>query len=343
MHKSSNSSMPRLIRWAHPLGFAASLKETGVPVEKYFRKHGLPTLCEDPDVFLPLLKVWSFWDEVAHQDDPLLGWRVGRIFGEQLLSGSFLQQLEQATTLYQALQTCIRLIKTEATHLQLGILERPDDILFYTHYPDLKGAPGHAISQAYQLEVYLTILRLFLGRDWLPEEIGHETPEVPATLHDHLPVPRIRTDRRMGYIKVPRSCLHVTARQNTAAMNTGTQTTHPPTYSDRFDYVDTLSSLIKAYMSDGYPSRKRMASLMDTSVRSMVRQLAARNLTYRSLVDAVRFNKARELLNDNDASIADISGATGFEDPAHFSRMFRRVGGISPTNFRKVNRRTLKS
>lgn len=334
--------MPRLIRWAHPLGFAASLRENGVPVEKYFRKHGLPTLCEDPDVFLPLLKVWSFWDEVAHQDDPLLGWRVGRIFGEQLLSGSFLQQLEQATTLYQALLKFVRLIGTEASHLQLGILERPDDILFYTHYPDLKGAPGYHISQAYQMEVYLAVLRFYLGPDWLPEEICLEIPEVPASLRDHLQGTRIRTDRRMGYIKVPRSCLHVTAGQNTMAMNTGTQTTHPPVFSDRFDYVDALSSLIKAYMSDGYPSRKRMASLMNTSVRSMVRQLATRNLTYRSLVDTLRFNKARELLHDNGVSIADISGATGFEDPAHFSRMFRRVGGISPKEYRKFNRSKLQ-
>lgn len=334
--------MPRLIRWAHPLGFASSLRKTGVPVEKYLRKQGLPTLCENPNVFLPLLKVWAYWDEVAQHDDPLLGWRVGRIFGDQLLSGSFLQQLEEATTLYQALHKCAQLIGMEASHLQLGILERPDDILFYTHYPDLKGAPGYHISQAYQMEVYLAVLRFYLGPDWLPEEICLEISEVPASLRDHLQGARIRTDHRMGYITVPRSCLHVTAGQNTTAISTGTHTADPLVFSDRFDYVDTISSLIKAYMSDSYPTRKRMASLMDTSVRSMVRQLAARNLTYRSLVDRVRFNKARELLDDNGVSIADISGATGFDDPAHFSRMFRRVGGISPREYRKFNRSKLQ-
>lgn len=338
MNTSSISSLPRLIRWAHPLGFAAELRKNGVPVEKYLRKQGLPALCEDPNAFLPLLKVWAFWDDVAKHEDPLLGWRVGRTFGGQLLSGSFLQRLRNAATLYQALQKFVQLVGTEASHLQLGILERPEAILFFTHYRDLKGAPGYEISQAYQIEVYLAILRFYLGLDWLPGDISLELPVVPASLRDHLPVERIETGLRMGYLSVPRACLHASSRQDEAASPTREPPADPLIRSDRFDYVDALSELIKASMSDGYPSRNRMASLMDTSVRSMVRQLSARNLTYRSLVDNLRFCKARELLDDNDISIADISGATGFDDPAHFSRMFRRVGGISPREYRKLKR-----
>lgn len=48
----------------------------------------------------------------------------------------------------------------------------------------------------------------------------------------------------------------------------------------------------------------------------------------------LRMGSARELLDTTDRSIASIALQVGFSDPLYFSRQFRRIHGISPTEYR---------
>ena len=273
----------------------------------------------------------------AQSEDPGLGWHVGRFVGEHNLNRALLGKLEHAPTLFQALQRLVRLSSAEASHLQLGIRERRDHIIFFTHYPDMKGVPGYASSQSYQLGAILGVIRHFTGENWMPDEIGVEYPVVPAVAEEFFPGSRILARQQVGYIAIPRSCLHLA----------------PPRYDSeeggedslfltkRFDYIDTLCALLKPYLSEGYPSASLAASLIDTSVRTLARRLSASGLTYRAVVDEVRFDEAKKLLENTSAQIIDVADAVGFEDPAHFARMFRRVGGLSPREFRKARRQAV--
>jgi len=47
---------------------------------------------------------------------------------------------------------------------------------------------------------------------------------------------------------------------------------------------------------------------------------------------------ARMMLTMTDKTVNDISGAVGYWDPYHFSTAFRRVTGMSPTEYRKKSR-----
>lgn len=50
-----------------------------------------------------------------------------------------------------------------------------------------------------------------------------------------------------------------------------------------------------------------------------------------------RINKAKELLTSTSLPITDICFITGFESPAHFSRIFKDVTGCSPSSYRQKN------
>ena len=50
----------------------------------------------------------------------------------------------------------------------------------------------------------------------------------------------------------------------------------------------------------------------------------------------VQMNRAAALLRDPTARVADIARQLGFEDPFHFSRVFRRQFGISPKAYREA-------
>ncbi|MEM6985454.1 MAG: AraC family transcriptional regulator, partial [Pseudomonadota bacterium] len=45
--------------------------------------------------------------------------------------------------------------------------------------------------------------------------------------------------------------------------------------------------------------------------------------------------EAQRLLRFTGLSIAEVSYALGFTDPSYFSRMFKRMTGVTPRNMRK--------
>ena len=86
-------------------------------------------------------------------------------------------------------------------------------------------------------------------------------------------------------------------------------------------------------MADGYVSEQQAASMLDTSVRTLTRRLSDHGLTYGALIDEVRFNAAREMLLTSEMKIVDVARSVGFEDHSDFSRMFRRIGGLTPREY----------
>ncbi len=113
-----------LLRQGHAMAFSAFLRYTGAPVDRYLRRSGLPVLYDDPNVFVPLLRVWSFFDLAARHEDPTLGWLVGAHVGDHNLNAPLLRKLETAPTLLEALKMLMRLVSVEASDLHLGIQER---------------------------------------------------------------------------------------------------------------------------------------------------------------------------------------------------------------------------
>lgn len=327
-----NRDSPPVIRLAHPLAFAAFLEELGAPVEAYFRRQGLPNQCSDPGAFVPLKKAWALFDDVARREDSAAGWHVGRFVGDHNLNAGLLRKLQSAPTLYLALQTLIRLVNSESSHLRLGLMEGRQRVLFYTTgYADLENEPGFSSSVAYQLEVYVDLVRQFAGQSWVPEEIGIHASTVPAVVEEHFPDCRIQVGQKISYLTIPRSCLRLPLRTRHAV---GSHSS-PLTLADKLNFAETLSLLLKPYLSRGYPSVRFAASLADTSVRTLSRRISQCGKTYQAVADETRFNVASELLRDTDERIGEIAGAVGFVDQANFSRFFQRVGGLSPRNFRK--------
>ncbi len=53
-------------------------------------------------------------------------------------------------------------------------------------------------------------------------------------------------------------------------------------------------------------------------------------------IESARLSLARTLLHDPAIPISEVSYRVGFEDPAYFSRFFRKLVGMSPTDFRSM-------
>jgi YesN/AraC family two-component response regulator len=47
----------------------------------------------------------------------------------------------------------------------------------------------------------------------------------------------------------------------------------------------------------------------------------------------LRIDRAKELLAHSDIRIKEVSQSVGYEDELYFSRIFKKIAGVSPTQF----------
>ncbi|MGB5569392.1 MAG: helix-turn-helix transcriptional regulator, partial [Sedimenticolaceae bacterium] len=105
--------------------------------------------------------------------------------------------------------------------------------------------------------------------------------------------------------------------------------------SSRWDFPSSLRSAIRPYLADGYPTVELAAELAGMSVRTLQRRLNQSDLSYSDLVKHLRFEVAADLLADPRNTVIDAACEVGYSDPAHFSRAFRQMAGVSPREFRR--------
>lgn len=56
-------------------------------------------------------------------------------------------------------------------------------------------------------------------------------------------------------------------------------------------------------------------------------------ITFRDYLINYRIHRAQELLQNPNITVKDIAYTVGFHDPSYFTRMFRRIVGISPSRY----------
>lgn len=82
---------------------------------------------------------------------------------------------------------------------------------------------------------------------------------------------------------------------------------------------------------------KEVAQLCGLNVATFSRHFKKEHeTTFRGYVVNFRICKARELLQNPNAMVTDIAYSVGFNDPSYFTRMFRRIVGVSPSHYHET-------
>lgn len=95
---------------------------------------------------------------------------------------------------------------------------------------------------------------------------------------------------------------------------------------------------VQQYLNKHYNkniSLERLAAMFFTSVSSLSREFKkVTGYTINNYIILSRLQKAKNLLSSTTIDINDIANEIGYDNPSHFSRIFKKYNNISPTDFR---------
>lgn len=107
--------------------------------------------------------------------------------------------------------------------------------------------------------------------------------------------------------------------------------------------ASNLTEQVAEYLSlftDVFPTSLEVATTFGMSERNFRRKLKEEDTSFRSLMDRIRFDKAKQLLEHTNLAIDAIAQQLGYAESAAFIHAFQRWSGITPSKFRSEHNST---
>ncbi|MDG4596012.1 MAG: AraC family transcriptional regulator [Candidatus Contendobacter sp.] len=312
------------------------LREFGVDPMEIMASLGLdPVLFDDPENTISFAAMGQLLKRCAAATQcPHFGLLIGQRMGPACLGlvGELLQHLPDVGSALRSLVLNLHL------HDQGGVpllsVEQGTAILCYAIYQG--GVEG--ADQTYDGAIALTfnILRALCGPAWLPTEVlfSHRRPNDIGPYRRFFQAP-LRFDREQTALIFPTTWLdhplpdadpnqrHRLERQIATLENL-----------DSGDLTRRLRRVLRISLVTRRTSLAQVAQLFSIHRRTLNRRLEERGVTFQALVDEVRYEIARQLLENTGMSICQIAATLDYSDPSAFTRAFRRWSGTTPAAWR---------
>lgn len=110
---------------------------------------------------------------------------------------------------------------------------------------------------------------------------------------------------------------------------------------EKLKFTDANNFIVKKAILYMYENHQQKIGLLDVAEQCFVSNWHLSKLLNKytgkgffEILNRIRLDKAKELLNTTTLKIQDISEMIGFQDVTHFSRIFKNYEGVSPKEYR---------
>ena len=305
------------------------------PLERVFRKSNLPlAVIEHPDQEILMTQMVQLFENASREvGDRLFGLRVGlemdpAAYGKWTLYASEADHLEDAIH---------RLGRTFSLHQNMGYMlletKRETSVWTYIH-PTMVSEQGKNHAD-HILPTMIRIGRNFLGPRWSPKWVRmfYEKDASETAVSDMIST-EVRYNGKGVSIAFRHDDLHRKKLVNAPSPLTSGEVFAEAISRKNRGGLSQIEAIIALRLLEGTTDISGVAEMVDVSVRSLQRQFHKEGQTYRTVLDRVRFQRARALLLETPTPVTEIAFLSGFSDPAHFTRSFKRWAGMPPSRFR---------
>lgn len=293
-----------------------------------------PELTEDRNCFIPHAAVIGFLNAAARAaGEPNLGLLLAPVMNAANY-GSFGRYVLGADTLGLSIERAIAALGYHSTDDRMSVASVGDEAR-YSYVFALAGRTGYDIIASAAAGVLLSVLRAYLPVDWRPLriELDIRKPRQPGLFEDVFQCPVLFNASAVTVV-MERHHLHAAPRRASWSMITIEDVARDRRGGAPRDLLDVIVEQIRAQVLTGSVSIDSAALSMDTSVRTLQRELNRTGTDFRSLASAARIQRATELLRHTEGSITRVAAEMGYSSPANFARAFRKATGRGPREFR---------
>ena len=102
-------------------------------------------------------------------------------------------------------------------------------------------------------------------------------------------------------------------------------------------FLQTITDIIYSEINNPKLNSAFLADKMALSISQLSRKInGVTGYSTISYVMKLKLIKARKMLIDESLSVMEVSDACGFYDASHFSRVFKKEYGVSPSQYYKI-------
>lgn len=177
-------------------------------------------------------------------------------------------------------------------------------------------------------------MRELIAPEWVPDEIllARRRPASTALYRRALPA-RLEFDAEFTGMRFSASILERPVPG--AQRNRYVVFERQLAAAGRHSLIDDLRRALRTAMIRGDSASDRVAQMLDLHRRTLHRRLTEHGTTFRRVLEEVRYDTARHLLQLTEMPLVEIAQSLGYADDTAFARAFRRWSGMSPGNYRK--------
>jgi AraC-like DNA-binding protein len=247
-----------------------------------------------------------------------------------------------APTGLRRLETLVALSRLEDSALQMTIRYEADSIRVNCNMGAVASHPFIGLAEWLNLQAVISVVRSVVGPLWCPSEACFvSSNRMPYIVLAEFPNTRILMGQRCTSMTIERAALARTTHHTIAAASNQVAPSELGLASDRqletWDFASLLRMLVQPYLDQGRPDVAFAAELSGISTRTLQRRLKLCGSSYSQVLQEATFELACKRLDDPSLKIIDIAMMAGYRCPQHFTRAFRRFGGITPSEYRHCN------
>ncbi|MDD9173456.1 AraC family transcriptional regulator [Aliivibrio finisterrensis] len=246
---------------------------------------------------------------------------------------SFLKRLNYRDDLKSTLDGFSDLLSKESTGAKVYVQESVGSWWLVREKSGVD-EPWFKYAEMFSVIFMSELLRSLTKSEWSPTRIGIRSKDD----HDFLNLPTLNktqffTERPVTALEIPASILF----SKVAAYEKEKINVKQDVDLQNMTFTDQFKIAIFPYLPVGKLPIKLASEILRMNVRTLQRKLKNDGTIYKTLIEEMCFEQIVAELVETNKPITGIATKYGYSDAGHFSRAFKRIYGVSPSQYRKVN------